>query len=85
MGARNNSPNLILLDINMPDLNGYQVCQQLKADPLTRNIPVIYLSAQNDLENKVKAFDIGGADFIGKPFQVEEILARVKCQHYIQS
>ena len=85
MGARNNVPDLILLDINMPDLNGYQVCEQLKADPATRSIPIIFLSAQDDLEDKVKAFKLGGADFIGKPFQVEEVLARVKNQLALQT
>ena len=85
MGARNDLPDLILLDINMPDLNGYQVCQQLKADSVTSSIPVIFLSAQDDVDDKVKAFAIGAADFIGKPFQVEEVLVRVKNQLTLQS
>lgn len=85
MGARNDLPNLILLDINMPDLSGYQVCEQLKADQATRSIPVIFLSAQDDIQDKVKAFSIGGADFIGKPFQVEEVLARVRNQLALQA
>lgn len=85
MGARNDLPNLILLDINMPDMNGYKVCEQLKADELTSDIPVIFLSAQDDIQDKVKAFTMGGADFIGKPFQVEEVLARVKNQLALQS
>ncbi|MEL7522534.1 MAG: response regulator, partial [Cyanobacteria bacterium J06553_1] len=68
MGALNDLPDLILLDINMPDLNGYQVCKKLKTDPRTQNIPIIFLSAQDDIQDKVKAFTIGGADFIGKPF-----------------
>lgn len=85
MGARNNMPDLILLDINMPDLNGYQVCKQLKADPVTQAIPIIFLSAQDDLEDKVKAFKLGGADFIGKPFQIEEVLARVGNQLALQA
>ena len=84
MGAQNDLPNLILLDINMPDLNGYEVCKQLKADPLTRSIPIIFLSAQDDIQDKVKAFSIGGADFIGKPFQVEEVLVRVRNQLAVQ-
>ncbi len=84
MGARNDLPDLILLDINMPDLTGYQVCEQLKADPTTRSIPIIFLSAQDDIEDKVKAFNLGGADFIGKPFQVEEVLARVRNQLALQ-
>ena len=84
MGARNDIPDLILLDINMPDLDGYQVCQQLKADPTTKNIPIIFLSAQDDVRDKVKAFTLGGADFIGKPFQVEEVLIRVRNQIALQ-
>ena len=85
MGARNHVPDLILLDINMPGLSGYQVCEQLKADQATRSIPIIFLSAQDDLEDKVKAFKLGGADFIGKPFQIEEVLARVGNQLALQA
>ncbi|MEL6580698.1 MAG: EAL domain-containing protein [Cyanobacteria bacterium J06621_12] len=84
MGALNDLPDLILLDINMPDLNGYQVCKKLKTDPRTQNIPIIFLSAQDDIQDKVKAFTMGGADFIGKPFQVEEVLARVQNQLALQ-
>ena len=84
MGAKNELPNLILLDINMPDLNGYQVCEQLKADDATSSIPVIFLSAQDDVSDKVKAFLTGGVDFISKPFQVEEVLARVRNQLALQ-
>ncbi len=85
MGVRNDLPHLILLDINMPDLNGYQVCEQLKADETTSSIPVIFLSAQDDIQDKVKAFTTGGVDFISKPFQVEEVLARVSNQLALQS
>ena len=85
MGARNDLPDLILLDINMPELNGYQVCEQLKADPTTSPIPIIFLSAQDDIQDKVRAFTIGGSDFIGKPFQVEEVLARVRNQLALQA
>lgn len=85
MGVQNDIPNLILLDINMPDLNGYQVCQQLKADPITKSIPIIFLSAQDDIQDKIKAFSLGGADFIGKPFQVEEVLVRVQNQIALQT
>ncbi|MGD1922413.1 MAG: EAL domain-containing protein [Pleurocapsa sp.] len=84
MGARNDSPDLILLDINMPDLNGYQVCEKLKTNELTKSIPVIFLSAQDDIKDKVKAFSTGGVDFISKPFQVEEVLARVRNQIALQ-
>ncbi len=77
-------PDLILLDIKMPDLDGYQVCQMLKADPQTQEIPVIFLSGLDDVGDKVKAFQIGGVDYITKPFQVEEVLARVKNQLLIR-
>jgi len=72
------SPDLILLDINMPGMNGYEVCAKLKADDDTKEIPVIFLSAMNETIDKVKAFEVGGIDYITKPFHVEEVLARVK-------
>lgn len=71
-------PDLILLDIMMPEMDGYEVCTQLKASEKTRDIPVIFLSALDDVLNKVKAFNVGGSDYISKPFQFEEVLARVK-------
>ncbi|MEE3716320.1 EAL domain-containing protein [Tumidithrix elongata RA019] len=71
-------PDLILLDINMPEMDGYQVCQRLKFDPVTQPIPVIFLSALDRASDKVKAFGMGGIDYIPKPFQAEELLARVK-------
>ena len=71
-------PDLILLDIMMPGMNGYEVCRQLKADPRTRDIPVIFLSALDDAADKVKAFAVGGVDYITKPFQAAEVLARVE-------
>ncbi|WP_084669000.1 hybrid sensor histidine kinase/response regulator [Spirulina major] len=73
-------PDLILLDINLPDMTGYQVCQQLKADPQTAAVPIIFLSALNEAEDKVKAFQSGGEDYITKPFLLEEVLARVNHQ-----
>ncbi len=76
--ARNISPDLILLDINMPILNGYEVCKQLKADEKSRDIPVIFISALQESLDKVKAFSTGGIDYITKPFQLEEVLARVQ-------
>ncbi len=76
--ARLNPPDLILLDIMMPDLDGYQVCEALKQQPETRDIPVIFLSALDDQANKVKAFVAGGVDYVTKPFQQEEVLARVR-------
>ncbi len=78
MGARAAPPDLILLDINMPGLNGYQVCEQLKDDPQTHDIPVIFISALDQTEDKVQAFTLGGVDYITKPFQLEEVLARVE-------
>lgn len=78
--ARLNPPDLILLDIMMPHMNGYQVCEQLKACSQTKNIPVIFLSALDEVFDKVKAFGVGGVDYITKPFQAEELLARVENQ-----
>ncbi len=71
-------PDLVLLDIMMPEMDGYQVCQQLKANEATKDIPVIFISAINDVMDKVKAFAVGGVDFITKPFQLEEVLARIE-------
>jgi len=73
-------PDLILLDINMPGLNGYEVCTQLKADAETRDVPVIFISALDDVLDKVKAFNVGGVDYITKPFQHQELIARVEHQ-----
>ena len=73
-------PDLILLDIMMPDMDGYQLCELLKADELTRDIPVIFISAKDEVLDKVKAFSLGGADYISKPFQIEEVVARVANQ-----
>ena len=70
-------PDLVLLDIVMPNMDGYEVCRKLKADEQTRHIPIIFISALNALEDKVKAFSEGGVDYITKPFQIEEVLARV--------
>ncbi|MFB2878001.1 sensor histidine kinase [Floridanema aerugineum] len=77
-GAKAMPPDLILLDINMPKMNGYEVCQKLKEDELTREIPVIFISALDDALDKVQAFQVGGIDYVTKPFQVEEVLARVE-------
>ncbi|NJO96583.1 MAG: response regulator [Pleurocapsa sp. CRU_1_2] len=70
-------PDLILLDVKMPEMNGYEVCQQLKANDRTRDIPIIFISALGDIFDKVKAFQVGGVDYITKPFQIEEVLARL--------
>jgi two-component system cell cycle response regulator len=77
-------PDLILLDIQMQGMDGYEVCASLKADRQTREVPVIFLSAVDQLTNKVKAFEVGGSDFITKPFQVEEVLVRIENQLTIQ-
>ncbi|TRW95872.1 response regulator [Candidatus Methylobacter oryzae] len=74
---RSKLPDLILLDVRMPGMDGYEVCRQLKSDPMTREIPVIFISALNDIEDKLAAFNAGGADYISKPFQMAEVLARV--------
>lgn len=71
-------PDLILLDVAMPVMNGYEVCQHLKANETTRSIPVIFISALNDLQDKVRGFEVGGVDYITKPFQIREVLARVQ-------
>jgi len=73
-------PDLILLDINMPGMNGYEVCQRLRVQPDTQEIPIIFISALNEAFDKVKAFSVGGMDYISKPFQVEEVLVRVENQ-----
>jgi len=78
MGAKASPVDIILLDINMPEMNGYEVCQQLKSDVKTRDIPVIFLSALSEALDKVQAFKVGGIDYICKPFQIEEVLARVE-------
>lgn len=81
-------PDLILLDVKMPGMNGYEVCERLKADPRTRDVPVIFLSALDQTEDKVKAFTVGGVDYVTKPFQVAEVLARVETHlalHRLQS
>ncbi len=76
--AQSPATELILLDIKLPDLDGYEVCRQLKSDERTVDIPVIFLSALNETFNKVKGLAAGGVDYISKPFQVEELLARVE-------
>ncbi|MEA5549838.1 response regulator [Anabaena cylindrica UHCC 0172] len=78
-------PDLILLDINMPGMGGYEVCKYLKNDPKTSSTPVIFLSAGNEVDDKVRAFEVGGIDYITKPFHLEEVLARVKTQLKLQN
>jgi PleD family two-component response regulator len=74
--AQKAAPDLILLDVQMPGMDGYEVCRQLKGDAQTRAIPVIFISALDDALDKVEAFQVGGVDYITKPFQIEEVLAR---------
>ncbi|TYQ25049.1 response regulator [Pseudanabaena sp. UWO310] len=71
-------PELILLDIRMPDMNGFEVCEHLKSNPLTQDIPVIFMTALNDIDSKIKSFALGGVDYITKPFQYQEVIARIK-------
>ncbi|HIK31933.1 MAG TPA: response regulator [Oscillatoriales cyanobacterium M59_W2019_021] len=84
IAANAEPPDLILLDIKMPDLDGYEVCQRLKASDRTASTPVIFLSALDEPLDKVRAFAVGGVDYITKPFNVEEVLARVKTQVGLQ-
>jgi len=74
---KSNQPSLVLLDIMMPGLDGFQVCEKLKAEAETHDIPVIFISALTDMKDKMNAFRSGGVDYISKPFEMEEILARV--------
>jgi len=78
ISAKKTPPDLILLDIMMPEMSGFELCEKLKADDTTRDIPVIFISALNQVFDKVKAFAIGGVDYITKPFQPEEVLVRVR-------
>ncbi|MBD3881879.1 response regulator [Phormidium tenue FACHB-886] len=80
MGIRAQAPDLILLDINMPGVNGFDLCRQLKTDRTTQEIPVIFISALNEVFDKVMAFSVGGVDYIAKPFHVEEVIARIENQ-----
>jgi len=76
--VRATTPDLILLDIQMPGIDGFETCQRLKADPMTASIPIIFMTALSDAKSKVKGFDLGAVDYITKPFQEQEVLARVK-------
>ncbi len=78
------APALILLDIKLPDIDGYQVCQQLKDNPQTKDIPIIFLSALEDTNDKVRGFNLGAVDYITKPFQSAELLARVRTHLTLQ-
>jgi PAS domain S-box-containing protein len=78
--VRHSQPDLILLDVMMPGVDGYEVCERLKFNETTRHIPVLFLSGIDDSPNKVKAFELGGVDYVTKPFQIEEVLARIEYQ-----
>ncbi len=80
--ARTTPPDLILLDIKMPEMDGYEICQALKADTATESVPVIFISASANTLNKVKALEVGGMDYINKPFDAAEVLARI--QNHLQ-
>lgn len=76
--VRSTSPDLILLDIRLPGIDGFEVCRRLKGDERTRSIPIIFISALEDEHDKVKGFRAGAVDYVTKPFQSEEVLARVR-------
>jgi serine phosphatase RsbU (regulator of sigma subunit) len=76
--AKTKPPDLILLDIRMPEMDGFQVCEELKSDKSTQDVPIIFISALDAVEDKVRAFSVGGVDYITKPFHAEEVLARVQ-------
>jgi two-component system sensor histidine kinase/response regulator len=77
-------PDLILLDLMMPEMDGLEVCRRLKADPLTQHIPVIFLTASNEMEHLVKGFEVGAVDYVTKPFNPPELLARVRTHVELQ-
>jgi signal transduction histidine kinase len=82
--AKSDPPDLILLDIMMPEMDGYEVCERLKADEKLREVPVIFISALNETMDKVRAFGVGGVDYVTKPFQFEEVGARVSTHLELQ-
>ncbi|MEM6285258.1 MAG: hybrid sensor histidine kinase/response regulator [Chloroflexota bacterium] len=73
-------PHLVLVDVNLPRLDGYEVCKQLKDNPITRDVPVIFISTNNELFDKVLAFEVGAVDFISRPFEIPEVMARIETQ-----
>jgi putative two-component system response regulator len=80
--AKQAKPAVILLDINMPGIDGYETCRRLKEDPETADAIVVFLSARGDIEDKLHGFELGAVDYIGKPFQFEEVVARVRAHHH---
>ncbi|MEI6874083.1 MAG: response regulator [Spirochaetota bacterium] len=83
--ARAEAPDLVLLDIRMPEMDGFEVCERLKADETLRDVPVIFITAAQDREDKVRAFSLGAVDYVTKPFQVEELQARVRTHLHLRS
>ncbi len=77
-------PDLILLDINMPEMDGFKVCETLKASDSTKDIPIIFVSALDEIFDKIKAFEVGAIDYISKPFQIPEVISRVNSQLNLQ-
>jgi len=82
--ARAQPPSLILLDVRMPEMDGFEVCRRLKQDDRTRDIPIIFVSALQDARERIRGFEVGGVDFVSKPFQEQEILARVRAHHALR-
>ncbi len=78
-----NRPDIILLDIIMPEMDGYEVCRKLKSDPSTADVPVVFLTALTEIENKAKGFELGAVDYITKPFEISEIKMRVKTHLFV--
>jgi two-component system sensor histidine kinase/response regulator len=85
LAAQADPPDLIMLDIRMPEMNGFEVCERMKADAVLKDIPIIFITALTDTAEKVKAFSLGAVDYVTKPFQVEEIVARVRAHLSIYS
>jgi len=81
----NDPPDLILLDIAMPGMNGFEVCEKLKCKMATKDIPIIFMSANTDLESKIKCFQSGAVDYITKPFNISEVKARIKTHLYVKN
>ncbi len=75
---KNKKPDIILLDIMMPEMDGYEVCEKLKTDPNTKDIPVIFLTAKSDMSDIIRGFEVGAVDYVTKPFNSAELLARTK-------
>jgi DNA-binding response OmpR family regulator/anti-anti-sigma regulatory factor len=83
--AAREQPDLILLDVALPGIDGFEVCRRLKADPNTRDAPVVFMTGFDDARHRIKAFHAGGVDYISKPFEMEELLARLRTQLSIRS